>query len=380
MGNTVTTSRTAATICGSDRRQELFQGFPGRHSGVRPRPQRQRDRSPGLTDRGQRAGDRIRGGAFDPGNVHGQPRGGLGSNLTVLYTVSGTAVAGTNYVALPGSVVIPAGQRLGHDHGHAHQRLQPRLHPDDCGDAPEPNDYELGSSPSASIDLLDDNVPTVTLAMTQNYASETDLGAGLFTLTRSGTGPALTANALSVYYTIGGTAVSGVDYAALSGVATIPAGQTSATIPVTPLGDTMSVSDATVSLAFQRRVHERIRDQRDGGDLQPGPADGEHHGQQSQRLGGRPGRRRVHGHSLGQHGRRADGVLYDQRHGRGGHGLYGAAGERDDPGGSDLGELHGRAHRQRPAGRAADGDRHAGPLRRAIRSRRRRGDRPVGCG
>ncbi len=185
-----------------------------------------------------------------PGTFTVSRVGVLGSNLTVLYTVSGTAVAGTNYVALPGSVVIPAGQSSAtitvtpiNDYSlDFTQTIVVTLQ--------SANDYELGSSPSASIDLLDDNVPTVTLAMTQNYASETDLGAGLFTLTRSGTGPALTANALSVYYTIGGTAVSGVDYAALSGVATIPAGQTSATIPVTPLGDTMSVSDATVSLRF----------------------------------------------------------------------------------------------------------------------------------
>ncbi len=185
-----------------------------------------------------------------PGTFTVSRVGVLGSNLTVLYTVSGTAVAGTNYVALPGSVVIPAGQSSAtitvtpiNDYSlDFTQTIVVTLQ--------SANDYELGSSPSASIDLLDDNVPTVTLAMTQNYASETDLGAGLFTLTRSGTGPALTANALSVYYTIGGTAVSGVDYAALSGVATIPAGQTSATIPVTPLGDTMSVSDATVSLAL----------------------------------------------------------------------------------------------------------------------------------
>jgi hypothetical protein len=35
--------------------------------------------------------------------------GSTGSSLTVFYTVEGTATAGSDYIALPGSVTIPAG-------------------------------------------------------------------------------------------------------------------------------------------------------------------------------------------------------------------------------------------------------------------------------
>lgn len=53
-------------------------------------------------------------------------------------------------------------------------------------------------------------------------------GTGHFIVTRTGS----TANPLTVNYTVGGTAVPGVDYAALPGSVTIPAGQSMVKIPV----------------------------------------------------------------------------------------------------------------------------------------------------
>ena len=49
----------------------------------------------------------------------------------------------------------------------------------------------------------------------------------------------VTAGNLVVNYTIGGSAVNGTDYGALSGSVTIPAGQTNAVITVTPVDDTI---------------------------------------------------------------------------------------------------------------------------------------------
>jgi chitodextrinase len=57
-----------------------------------------------------------------------------------------------------------------------------------------------------------------------------------FTVTRTGSGASI-ANALSVAYTLGGTATPGDDYAGPSGNVTIPAGQTSATFSITPISD-----------------------------------------------------------------------------------------------------------------------------------------------
>ena len=55
--------------------------------------------------------------------------------------------------------------------------------------------------------------------------------SGEFTITLS----QASASDLTVFYTIGGTAANGTDYTALSDSVTIPAGQTTATIPVVPL-------------------------------------------------------------------------------------------------------------------------------------------------
>ncbi len=59
------------------------------------------------------------------------------------------------------------------------------------------------------------------------------------------------ASPLTVNYTVGGTAVAGVDYTALSGSATIPAGAASATnILVVPLGDNLYANTETVTLTL----------------------------------------------------------------------------------------------------------------------------------
>ena len=65
---------------------------------------------------------------------------------------------------------------------------------------------------------------------------------GVFTVTRTGS----TAAALTVSYTVGGTATAGSDYTALSGSVTIAAGAGSATIAVTPQNDTAVEADETV--------------------------------------------------------------------------------------------------------------------------------------
>jgi hypothetical protein len=64
----------------------------------------------------------------------------------------------------------------------------------------------------------------------------------IFTLRREGA----TNDDLTVTYAIGGTASNGVDYVALPGVATIPAGQTEAMITVVPTGETNDASETVI--------------------------------------------------------------------------------------------------------------------------------------
>ena len=92
-----------------------------------------------------------------------------------------------------------------------------------------------------------DGVPNViTIVATDANASETGPDNGLFTITR--TGP--TTFALNVFYSIGGTSSNGSDYAAISGVATIAAGQASTTVTITPVIDAGVEGDETVMLTI----------------------------------------------------------------------------------------------------------------------------------
>jgi hypothetical protein len=86
-------------------------------------------------------------------------------------------------------------------------------------------------------------LPEVTIAATDDTATEQATTTGIFTVTRSGS----TASALTVNYTVSGTATSGSDYVALSGSVVIPSGQPSAQIVVTPIDDAaVNEGDETV--------------------------------------------------------------------------------------------------------------------------------------
>ena len=63
------------------------------------------------------------------------------------------------------------------------------------------------------------------------------------------------AQALEVQYSVSGTATPGADYVALSGVVTIPAGETVAYIPVTPLGDRLEEDAETVQITLRESDH-----------------------------------------------------------------------------------------------------------------------------
>ncbi|MDD5522883.1 MAG: DUF2341 domain-containing protein [Kiritimatiellae bacterium] len=82
-----------------------------------------------------------------------------------------------------------------------------------------------------------------TIQATDDSASEMGPDTGTFTVYR----PAAATNAAwIVNYLVEGTASNGVDYTALNGSVTIPAGQTNATITVTPIEDSSLESDETV--------------------------------------------------------------------------------------------------------------------------------------
>src|SRR2546429_64577 len=95
----------------------------------------------------------------------------------------------------------------------------------------------LGSSSPPAL-------PVVTVIATDASASEAGPDPVTFTVSRSGS----TALALTVYYTLAGTAQNGVDYQTLPGSVRIPAGASSATVTVTPIDDNRIEGDETVVL------------------------------------------------------------------------------------------------------------------------------------
>jgi len=90
------------------------------------------------------------------------------------------------------------------------------------------------------------NSAPVTAGVTASSGSVSEVGGtAMFTITRSGTAGNQTFN-----YTMGGTAVSGSDYAALSGSLTIPAGQTTGTVVLTAIDNNLADGNRTATLAL----------------------------------------------------------------------------------------------------------------------------------
>ena len=174
--------------------------------------------------------------------------GSTSGALTVNYTVSGTAGAGSDYTALAGSVTLASGA------ASATITVTPI---DDM--AVEGNEtvivtlsnnaaYAIGGPNSATVTIADNDgsLPTVTVSATDPNASEAGPDAGIFTVTRSGS----TSGALTVNYTVSGTASAGGDYTALAGSVNLASGAASATITVTPIDDATVEGNETVTVTL----------------------------------------------------------------------------------------------------------------------------------
>ena len=95
---------------------------------------------------------------------------------------------------------------------------------------------------SAQILLGGLSRPTISISATNAVATEIGDTTGVFTLARDGA----TDDAVTVRYTVGGTATAGADYVALSGTVTFPAGSATATLVIAALDDTIPEGVETV--------------------------------------------------------------------------------------------------------------------------------------
>ena len=94
--------------------------------------------------------------------------------------------------------------------------------------------------------VLPPPVPTIEIVASDAVANEFTTNQARFLLVRSGdTNPAVTIN-----YSVGGTATPGADYATPPGSITLKAGATSTNIFITPVADTLAEGDETVMLTL----------------------------------------------------------------------------------------------------------------------------------
>ena len=170
-------------------------------------------------------------------------------DLFVNYSMSGTATAGSDYAALPGVALIPSGQ--------SSVTIPLKVMDDKNLEADETiiatitahAAYTVGNPSAATVQILDDDFMTVTIAATSDAAEAS--ASGQFTVKRDGDFTA----ALVVNYAASGTATSGADYAALSGTLTIPAGAASANISVSPTNDLILEGDESVIVSLINTVN-----------------------------------------------------------------------------------------------------------------------------
>ncbi|MEQ1750115.1 MAG: Calx-beta domain-containing protein, partial [Prosthecobacter sp.] len=164
-------------------------------------------------------------------------------NITVNYAVSGTATNGTDYTSLTGSLVMaknatatltltPIQDAL----NEGTETVTLTLTPDAA--------YTLAVDTAATMNLHDDELPQISISGPNNTWTESP-GAGLgYYFSRTGA----TTSALTVNFTLSGTATAGLDYTSASSSVIIPAGAKGAYASIFMLGDSLAEGTETVIL------------------------------------------------------------------------------------------------------------------------------------
>ncbi|MFN6010713.1 MAG: Calx-beta domain-containing protein, partial [Microcystis sp.] len=112
----------------------------------------------------------------------------------------------------------------------------------------------LGTQTTATLTIVDNDLPTVSLAVSPASVTEDGTSNLVYTFTRTGN----TANPLTVSFNVGGTATFNNDYAqngaasfnTTSGTITFAAGSDTATLTIDPTADSIFEQDETVSLTL----------------------------------------------------------------------------------------------------------------------------------
>ncbi|WP_348529896.1 Calx-beta domain-containing protein, partial [Microcystis aeruginosa] len=180
-------------------------------------------------------------------------RSGVTTNaLTVNYTLGGTATLNTDYTrtGTTNTVTFAAGSST------ATVTVDPTA--DTTVESDETviltlatgTGYTVGTTTAVTGTITNDDVtlPSITLAVSPSSVTEDGTTNLVYTFTRSG----VTTNALTVNYTLGGTATLNTDYTrtGTTNTVTFAANSSTATVTVDPTADTTVESDETVILTL----------------------------------------------------------------------------------------------------------------------------------
>lgn len=175
----------------------------------------------------------------------------LSSPTVVNITTGGTATSGTDYTGGVATVTIAASATT------ATITLDPTLdgtvEPDETATltVAAGSGYTVGSPSSATGTILNDDVPTATIAVAPANVAEDGAPNLVYTITLNQANPSA---ATSVNFAIGGTATNGTDYATIASPLVISSGSTTGTITVNPTADATIETNETVSLTLSAGV------------------------------------------------------------------------------------------------------------------------------
>ncbi|MDR6785348.1 gliding motility-associated-like protein [Pedobacter africanus] len=173
-------------------------------------------------------------------------------NITVNYTVTGTAAAGTDYTPLTGTAVIIAGQNgvslpLTVTDDQLIEQTETVIVTLNGGSS---TSFAFTGNGSATLNITDDENTTLNkvLLISKTADAAEPAANGGFNI---GLPAGITAaEQITVNYTVSGTATAGTDYAALTGSAVIPTGQNAVAIPVTVINDNVYETPETLTLTL----------------------------------------------------------------------------------------------------------------------------------
>lgn len=175
----------------------------------------------------------------------------LAQTLSVTFTLDGTATNGSDYTNLPLTATFAAGAAttdvvvtpLNDNQNDGEETVLLTL--------TSVTPYDLGSPLSAALTIAPAPTGAVSVEALDSFASEqsaSGVNTGTFRLTRTGDARLL-ANALTVSFSLGGTAGHGTDYTSAV-QATFPAGASTVDVGITPLADGTAEGTEAVMLTL----------------------------------------------------------------------------------------------------------------------------------